>query len=75
MADRTDEQEIPRGGGDVSGKQITPVPRGGGDVSGKSATPIEKGGGDVSGRLIETEEKPTANDSEKSREMHKIANT
>lgn len=71
MADRTDE-EIPRGGGDVSGKQI-PVPRGGGDVSGKSATPIEKGGGDVSGRLIETEDEP-AKDSEKPRELQKGAN-
>ena len=73
MADRTDE-EIPRGGGDVSGKQITPVPRGGGDVSGKSATPIEKGGGDVSGRLIETEDRPAKKDSEKPREMQRGTN-
>ena len=38
MTDKTDnnETEIPRGGGDVSGKSATPIPRGGGDVSGKS---------------------------------------
>jgi hypothetical protein len=73
MTDRIDEQEIPRGGGDVSGKQITPEPRGGGDVSGKSTTPIEKGGGDVSGRVLETDDKPAPNDSEKPRERQKSA--
>ena len=50
------QTEIPRGGGDVSGKSVTePIPRGGGDVSGKSATPIPRGGGDVSGKTIPTE--------------------
>ena len=59
MTDETNnnETEIPRGGGDVSGKSVTePNPRGGGDVSGKSATePIARGGGDVSGKSIPTE--------------------
>ena len=59
MTDETNnnETEIPRGGGDVSGKSVTePNPRGGGDVSGKSATePIARGGGDVSGKSMPTE--------------------
>jgi hypothetical protein len=42
----TEDTPQPRGGGDVSGKDLTP--RGGGDVSGKDLTP--RGGGDVSGK-------------------------
>ena len=72
MTDETNnnETEIPRGGGDVSGKSVTePKPRGGGDVSGKSATePIARGGGDVSGKSI-----PTEKDYEETGELRKSA--
>ena len=37
--DKSDEN-VPRGGGDVSGKSAMETPRGGGDVSGKAASDI-----------------------------------
>ena len=62
MTDETkDNESIPRGGGDVSGKSITEIPRGGGDVSGKTI-PTDQ----------EADQSP---DEPQSREMHQSANS
>lgn len=59
MTDQTkDNESIPRGGGDASGKSITEIPRGGGDASGKA---------------IQTDQKDQSSNDPQSKEMHQNA--
>lgn len=73
MDDEQDETPIPRGGGDVSGKSVTPVRSQPGNISGESATEIPKGGGDVSGKAVTNDpDNSFSEGDERSREIRQI---